>query len=240
MRPSHPIPVVTWVFGLLCVGMFLAQLANSETRGFVYFLGYRSGFEIWQGSWWAIFPPNVLHSDAFHIFFNLYWIAILGPRIEKSLGPLALLLLILGGGAISSIFELAVNDTPGIGASGVVYAMFGFMAVLGTRFPSLRLPKNLILFLSGWLIACFPLTHFEVLKVANWAHVGGVFFGMATALGLFWSKALVVRFAYLIVFLACLVPLFWWPSSEVWQEAQATGAQAAPLLPDSLKNNKGE
>ncbi|MCV5948796.1 rhomboid family intramembrane serine protease, partial [Escherichia coli] len=67
------------------------------------------------------------------------------------------------------------------GLSGVVYALLGYLWVLGYRLPhlGLTLPKSIIGFMLVWLVLGFVQ---PFMAIANTAHLAGLLAGMAIAL----------------------------------------------------------
>ncbi|MDF5668386.1 rhomboid family intramembrane serine protease, partial [Vibrio parahaemolyticus] len=67
------------------------------------------------------------------------------------------------------------------GLSGVVYALLGYLWILGYRLPhlGLPLPKPIIVFMLVWLVLGFVQ---PFMAIANTAHLVGLLSGMAIAL----------------------------------------------------------
>lgn len=84
---------------------------------------------------------------------------------------------------VSSGAQLGVTSSTGIGASGVVYSMFGFMWAAKERYVSFQriaTKENLILFL-GWLLLCIVATWLDIMRRGNTAHITGLLFGTGAA-----------------------------------------------------------
>ena len=69
---------------------------------------------------------SVLHLDALHLVFNLYWVQRWAPPLERRHGALAVVTLLLwlafGTGGVEWI-----AGSSGVGLSGLVYGLLGFM-----------------------------------------------------------------------------------------------------------------
>jgi tetratricopeptide (TPR) repeat protein len=80
---------------------------------------------------------------------------------------------------VSSGAELAVTGEAGVGFSGVVYAMLGYVLAARHTQPLYQriLTRQTTVWLLGWLILCIVLTYTGVWRVANAAHIGGFLFG---------------------------------------------------------------
>ncbi|OPZ15678.1 MAG: Rhomboid protease GlpG [candidate division BRC1 bacterium ADurb.BinA364] len=135
----------------------------------------------WQGQLWRL-PLNTLHHDSFfHLFFNLYWIWLLGAPCELALGTARYAAFLLGAAAATTAASETFYEPNAIGLSGVVYAVFGLMLFLRKRnmlCASAMRPATVNILLI-WLGLCVPLTLAGALPVANVAHFSGLGYGLA-------------------------------------------------------------
>src|SRR5262249_3508810 len=155
-----------------------------------------------------------VHLALWHLAFNMYWLWALGSRMERAIGSARFLAFVLTSAFVASTAELAVSDTTGHGASGFVYAIFGFMWISRRRFPQFKevLSQQTIKLFVVWLFGCVVVTYLEIWNVGNAAHFAGLLFGAGVAnsfvarrkpgLTLAGTAALVV---------CCVVSLFWCP-----------------------------
>jgi GlpG protein len=137
-------------------------------------------FAIYGGRWDALLGSVFVHADFMHLAFNLYWLWVFGSVLEANLKRGLWLLLFLSTAVFSSATQLAFGDgSTGIGLSGAIYGLFGFLWLAGPRFPAFAavLTPNRKMLLLGWLVICFGLTYLKVYPVANAAHVGGLVAG---------------------------------------------------------------
>lgn len=149
-----------------------------------------------SGKLWRFFSPAYLHFSALHILFNGLWIWELGKRLELFLGirDNILLFLLVAVGANYVQYVVGGGDTYFGGLSGVVYGYLGFLWVAGagskSRHPLLRLPPGIFVFMFVWLLLGFfgVIDMFIDGRVANGAHLGGLLFGVASALFYFVIK----------------------------------------------------
>lgn len=127
--------------------------------------------------------------------FNLFWIVALGSRLERTLGParLAILLLLCAYG--SAFFQaISIRDTTAIvGAGGVAGSMMGaFLMLHPKRLLRLRVAGLLTLPLPAILliVSCFSLDLMlalrdiaggKPLEVAHPLHLAGFLLGTGTA-----------------------------------------------------------
>ncbi len=146
--------------------------------------------DVLHGQVWRLVTPVFLHFSPLHILFNCMWTMILGTAIERHRGSGKLLLFILATAALSNLIEYEYMErlhadpfratrfyTFG-GLSGVNYALFGYVWMMGELHPEegLRIDSTNTLILLGWLVLCFT---GMLGPVANAAHLGGLAAGMA-------------------------------------------------------------
>jgi membrane associated rhomboid family serine protease len=178
--PFRMVPVTTGIFLVAAAlfaataGMFGEDAARQAIEG-----AAGSAARIWAGHWWLLLTSSLAHANLLHVAFNLYWLRIFGPVVEARLG-----LVRFGGFAAAAAFvaaaaQLAASGQTGIGLSGVIYALFGFIWLAGLR----PVPGTAVLrpgirnFFLIWFVACIALDHFSILPIANAAHAGGLAFG---------------------------------------------------------------
>ncbi|MFT5198383.1 MAG: rhomboid protease GluP [Planctomycetota bacterium] len=134
--------------------------------------------------------------------------------------------------------EFAQSDQTGIGASGVVYTIFGYMWVARSRRPEFRevVDDRTVRLLVGCLFLCVPLTLLNWLPVANAAHSGGIPFGMGAAafFALRYRQPLLSG-ALLLLFSLPSVTLFWCPWSPSWLSERAYEAHNAGRPKEALR-----
>lgn len=171
------LPVVTYAVAVLCGLIYLLELWN---RRAVFALLVNPLENLPQGGWLAVLTITLVHGSPspMHVVFNLLAFLALGRVVEQTIGSLWYLLLLVALAWVSSSYQLGLEHIPGIGLSGVVYGVFGFMLGASPRDRLFRwyVSQNLRMVL-GWAVLCVVLTHFNILGVANTAHFSGLFFG---------------------------------------------------------------
>ncbi|MEX0336061.1 rhomboid family intramembrane serine protease GlpG [Vibrio tubiashii] len=165
---------------VICLVIFtMQQLGSGEgvfaALHFPAFVGQE-----WQ--LWRWVSHAVLHFSVMHIAFNLLWWWQLGGDIEQRLGSGKLLQLFVVSAALSGAGQYWVEGANFGGLSGVVYALVGYLWMLGYKAPQLGLsmPKPMIGFMLVWLVLGFVQPY---MAIANTAHLVGLLSGVA--LGLF-------------------------------------------------------
>jgi membrane associated rhomboid family serine protease len=196
-------PVVTYTVIGLCVLVYLWELVNfravSQTLVDPILVGNFS-------TAWTLFTMTLVHSpppDLMHIVFNLMAFWVLGRLLETLYGSsrFALLLIVLAW--VASAVEIEFDHSIGIGISGVIYGIFGFMAGASPRNPFLWwfVKKNAPM-LIGWAVFCVVLTQMHVLAIGNAAHFGGLIYGAIW--GLIYGLP---RYRFAFIGLAVLIPI---------------------------------
>ena len=152
------------VFGAQCTGSNLAML-------------YAYPWRVGHGEVWRLITATALHGSILHFLFNMSLFFPLSRALERWLGPwVALLMYVffaLGSGA-----PQALEGSSAIGASGVVYALFGFLWVCRRRYDvaAEAVTPAIIETMLAWLAICAVVNFFGG-HIANTAHVFGLIFG---------------------------------------------------------------
>lgn len=131
------------------------------------------------GQPWRLITAGFLHADVLHLFFNMYGIMIGGSYLEPLLGKwrfLAVYLLCLLAASMASLWWYDI--TPTLGASGVVFGLFGFIfALLLHRLIEPHERRALLIsigiYLAFSLSSIFFQTNFD-----HGAHIGGLLMGL--------------------------------------------------------------
>ncbi len=154
---------------------------------------------------WTLFTMTLVHSrtQITHIVFNLMAFSVLGRLIETIYGSFRLTLLLIALAWVASAAQIEVEHGIGIGLSGVVYGIFGFMIGASPNNPFLWwfVKKNAPM-LIGWAVICVVLTQMHVLAIGNGAHFGGLIYGIVY--GLIYGLP---RYRYVFIGLAVLIPI---------------------------------
>lgn len=217
-------PLVSYISAALCALIFLyihgAGVLDDEAA--MARIGYVGGGAIWEGNLLPLLQSAFIHIDFLHLLFNMYWLFILGVALERVIGWPKMALLVLSSAFVSSSFQLTISDTTGIGFSGVVYTIVGFLLLKRQAVPWLYavLPNGTAGFLIIWLFVCIVLDAAGVMSIANGAHFAGFFWGLALAAGAV-GWAYVGRPAAVALALSAVLVLAWSPWSVSWLAVQA-------------------
>lgn len=143
------------------------------------------------GEWWRLFSSALLHDFGFifHIGFNMYFLYMLGPALERQIGSAPFAALYVATAATGGLAAYYLGDpgTLSIGASG---AIFGIVAVWvyaayrsGHRGARMMANQQMM-----WLIGIgivFPFLA-RGLNISWQGHLGGMLGGLA--IGWAWGK----------------------------------------------------
>jgi GlpG protein len=213
----------------ICIGVFagLWSTGDPETWQHLARWGAPRAELVWSGSVWALLTTCFVHVEVLHFAFNVYWLWLLGRALEREIPAPAYAALFVSAGITSSAAQLAVSGDTGIGMSGVLYALFGFMWLARPRYPRFAevLDARTIRWLLLWLVGCFVATRAGLWNIANAAHVAGLAFGAGVALArgeTRWRRAALTGTA--LVSVASLGFAFWCPWNADWTMWRAMGA----------------
>lgn len=147
--------------------------------------------KIKEGEVWRAVSPCLLHSDLFHLFFNMIWLAVIGRQIEEKLGIGRTLLFILITGAISNTAQYLMGGPNFIGFSGVLCAMVGFIWIRRKRaaWEGYQVQGSTITFLFAFILTMFAIQFISFFLetyqqisispgIANTAHLAGAACGV--------------------------------------------------------------
>lgn len=187
----------------VCVGIFLLMMLNETMKAKIrdrlsISTPYLSPddkdkgslWEIRKGQIWRLVTPILMHGSIIHIFLNLWWMKDLGSVLERRIGWRSLLVLIVVIAVVSNLAQYYASGPSFLGMSGVVFGLLGFIWIQGKLDPNfgLELPRPIVFLMLLWLVLGYAkvLDSFVGGKIANTAHLAGLFAGMACAFLPFW------------------------------------------------------
>jgi membrane associated rhomboid family serine protease len=196
-------PIVTYVVIGLCVLVYLWEMVNFGAVWSTLVGPILTGSIF---SAWTLFTMTLVHArppDLMHIVFNLMAFSVLGRLLETIYGSLRFALLLILLAWVASAAEINFDHGVGIGLSGVIYGIFGFMIGASPRSPFLWwfVKKNAPM-LIGWAVLCVVLTQMHVMAIGNGAHFGGLIYGIGY--GLIYGLP---RYRKVFIGLAVLIPI---------------------------------
>ncbi len=163
---------------LYALGLLLQPEALLQGQGLLSFLspsgralfqlGMTGGFAWELGWWWTLLTAIYLHGGLLHIFFNMYWIRILGPSATEVFGPARTFVLFNVAGVAGFLLSNLMSGGPTVGASGAIFGLMAALIVYGRKRGSSVITQQL----WGYVIM-IGILGFVMPGVNNWAHGGG-------------------------------------------------------------------
>lgn len=184
-----------WVVKLIAINclVFLVQQIAVQLYPLDYitaYFGLTPAIVLKKGYVWQIFTYMFLHSEFFHILFNMYALFVFGIMIEGMWGSRKFLgyYLFCGVGAGISIFVInyALGNMgsyiPTIGASG---AVFGLLLAFGILYPEIEVllfffipmkARTMVIVFGGFEL--FMELSGGMANISHVGHLGGLLFGI--------------------------------------------------------------
>ena len=196
-RRADAVPYVSYTLIGICVGIFLAEFVTGVDDQ-IYKYGMQPVLIALQGEYYRLVTSAFLHGSIIHLGFNMFVLFMIGPTLERVMGPVRFLALYalagLGGQVASYMFSSP--STFSVGASGAIFGLFGALVVAGRR---LRADVSQILVLLAVNLAIGFLPGGSI----DWrAHLGGLVVGALAALVL--THAPSNSFAPLLQIVGCV------------------------------------
>jgi membrane associated rhomboid family serine protease len=143
----------------------------------------------------SMFTAPFVHLTPSHLGFNLVFLGLFGPPLERRLGSVLFLLLYLGAGLLAALLHLSIAlyfgvglAQPASGASGAIAGLMGAYTVLPVEEPESRERRALtgrklmLALVVAWIFGEVLQGSIDLIKdvgeVAHWAHIGGFLFGL--------------------------------------------------------------
>lgn len=171
-------------FCLACLAVFLSfALSAGWTQLHVFSLDGSASLSSWS-TWPRMFLHVLGHANFEHLFGNLIFLLLLGPRLEENYGWWRLTLISAITAVVTGLIMLLFFRGLLLGASGVVFALIILSSFAKARSGSIPLTFLLIavIFLGSELYQAFQ-GHTDT---AHFAHIAGGVIGGAC--GFFWLR----------------------------------------------------
>jgi len=205
-NPSGSPPIVTIVFIVACVLVFLWQLSFGAQGGerIIYALGVVPAVLLGQGQlppdlslvspWMTVFTSMFMHGGWMHLIGNMLYLWIFGDNVEDAMGHGRFVVFYLLCG-VAAVLAQALPDpgstVPMVGASGAISGVLGAYLLLypharvlvaipfGFYLHTMRIPAGLVLVLwFGLQLLSNAMAQAGQGGVAFRAHIGGFIAGM--------------------------------------------------------------
>ena len=172
-------PIITYILIVLCPLMFVISGFGIDTMTLVKY-GANIGILVKNGEIFRLISYMFLHAGILHIFFNMYSLYIIGPRVEDFFGKWKFLTIYLVSGISGGLLSIAMNgDVVSVGASGAIFGLFGallyfgynYRGYIGSIIRSQILPIVVYNLFLGFFIS----------GIDMWGHIGGLLGGIFTS-----------------------------------------------------------
>lgn len=167
---------------IIGITVFFYILQNLSVTFFGYdlplYLGAKINQFIYQGQFWRLITPVLLHGSLIHIGFNMYALYSLGPSLERKYGIWPFVALYLIGGVWGNTLSFMLSPNPSLGAST---AIFGLIAAQGVyiyknRFLLGSAARPLLMNIA--MVVIINLILGLSPGIDNWGHIGGLLGGL--------------------------------------------------------------
>ena len=184
-EPSFTFQVDAPVSSVLFIASSVLSLtliftARNSTIGVLAAFGWGDGPLFWQGELWRLWINSLLHNNIFHYLFNIYWVLRFSPVLEALIGSRRYLVLLVTAGWVVGMAGNLTWEVGGIGLSGLVYFMFGYLDRLRPAHKAARRVcdgPTRVLFYS-WLAIGPLITLAGLVAIGNVVHLAGLLFGL--------------------------------------------------------------
>lgn len=130
--------------------------------------------------WWTVLSAGWLHGGAIHIFFNMSSLRQIGPAVVEFYGAARMVLIYVISSACGFVLSTLASQLPflpnflrggqlTLGASAAIFGLLAALIHYGKRSGQTRLSNQV----WGSVALLFALSVIGVLRIDNWAHLGG-------------------------------------------------------------------
>ncbi len=183
-----------------------------------------------DGQWWRLVTSMFAHGGLLHLAFN--GIALLSmASLERELGTPVFAMVYVGAGIGGGLAHVMTTTIPAVGASGAIFGLLGVLLVLAPRMDLalMGIPIPAIVLLPLYMSAVLFVPALSDVPIAHWAHLGGMFVGMAAGIGIQPRQA-IVHLVYVGLFFLATSALVAGIQGTAW-EAWYAQAQNEGILP---------
>jgi len=165
--------------------MFAATYLYSDRTGMSFdqtlaLFGAKLPLPYMQHEWWRVITAGFLHGGWLHILMNSWVLFDLGAEAEAAYGTSRMLIFYfvstVAGFALSTLRSPALS----IGASAGIFGLIGAMIAYGIQ-EKTALGSAVRSLYIRWAIYGLLMGLLPMFSIDNWAHIGGLAAGFATA-----------------------------------------------------------
>lgn len=215
------IPWVVWYIVITVIAQFFLIEFKNEINfidaNIFILLGAPNSVNIYAGQYWGVLTNNFLHVYLSQLIINVIGIIFFGYYIEKRIGFIKFLLIVIVGSIIPSIIQLNLANQPGIGLSGVNFTLFGYILAKSMKFENFKMRYiNVILLIMIGIIIYFNIYNLYFEDVFRTEAIAfGLIIGLIIGFTSPWKKWIQYGMLFNIIVLS-VITLFYAPWSSEW------------------------
>lgn len=174
-------PVITYSLLGVTIFVFILQYISQMLTGYDLLFAYGGKINefIFQGEFWRLITPVLLHGSLTHLAFNMYALFSLGSSLERHFGHSRFAALYLAGGFSGNVLSFLFSPNPSLGSST---AIFGLLAAEGVFIYQNRKffgPDARRMLINTISIAVINFVFgLSVARIDNLGHLGGLLGGV--------------------------------------------------------------
>jgi len=180
LKPSSRRQVTDVLIQLNCLTFFLQK----ASKGWISAWACKHNQAIASGQLWRLVTPALLHGNLLHLLVNCYTLNNLGPTTEALFGGKRMLAVYVLSGVSGNAFSFYMNPLPALGCSGALFGLLGALGYFYYRHSNVLKKEHVerpLRSLQNMLITNMVIG-LATPNIDNWAHMGGLFAGVATVL----------------------------------------------------------
>lgn len=175
--PNHK-PIMTYTILGITVFVYILQMATLYMMNvdLPAELGGKVNDLIIAGQWWRLFTPMLLHDDQMllHIGFNMYFLAVVGARLEKFTGHWAFLLLYVVAAFAGNVFSFLFSPYRSWGASTALFGLMGAQVIFVVHNRIYLADNGKAALQNALMLIGINIAIGITIGADNWGHIGGL------------------------------------------------------------------
>ncbi|HEX7897884.1 MAG TPA: rhomboid family intramembrane serine protease [Planctomycetota bacterium] len=169
---------VTWALAAVNIAIMIAfrELLSNPSVEQLMRRGAVERYAVHSGEVWRLLTSVFLHIGAGHLIWNTWGGIVLCSPVEKALGPWRFLAVYLACGVAASAVSVLGHHVVAAGSSGALFGINGILLLLLWRqrrkWQANRRVRRMLWSMGVWFVVGL------VAPFDNWAHAGGLVFGL--------------------------------------------------------------
>lgn len=139
--------IIYILLALLSGNIFMLDVAK------IFWIAQYNLFVFHYNAWYELFTSLFVHFDIIHLLSNMFFLYIIGNRLETFVTPKKYLIIYFLGGLVGNILSLLLPlDTISAGASGAIFSIFSYLILIQYYFSNRGYKSAIYLALMMFLI----------------------------------------------------------------------------------------